>query len=33
MIEAISGGVFEPCLRYAFEGRIGGFPELVPAAV
>ena len=31
-IEAISGGVFELCLRYAFAGRIRELPELTGAA-
>jgi AcrR family transcriptional regulator len=31
-IEAIAGGIFELCLLYAFEGRIGQLPELVPSA-
>jgi AcrR family transcriptional regulator len=31
-IEAISGGVFELCLHYAFDGRIRELPELAPSA-
>jgi AcrR family transcriptional regulator len=31
-VEAIAGGIFDLCLHYAFQGRIGELPELVPAA-
>ena len=31
-IEAIAGGIFDLCLRYATQGRIGELPELVPSA-
>jgi AcrR family transcriptional regulator len=31
-IEAIAGGIFDLCLHYAFQGRIGELPELVPSA-
>jgi AcrR family transcriptional regulator len=31
-IEAIAGGIFELCLHYAFQGRTGELPELVPSA-
>jgi AcrR family transcriptional regulator len=31
-IEAIAGGIFDLCLRYATHGRISELPELVPSA-
>jgi AcrR family transcriptional regulator len=31
-IEAIAGGIFDLCLHYAFEDRIGELPELAPSA-
>jgi AcrR family transcriptional regulator len=31
-VEAIAGGLFDLCLRYALAGRIRELPELVPAA-
>ena len=31
-IEAITGGIFDLCLHYAFQGRIGELPELTPSA-
>jgi AcrR family transcriptional regulator len=31
-IEVIAGGIFDLCLHYAFQGRIGELPELVPSA-
>jgi AcrR family transcriptional regulator len=31
-VEAIAGGIFDLCLHYAFQGRIGELPELVPSA-
>jgi hypothetical protein len=31
-IEAIAGGIFELCLHYPFEARIGEVPELVRSA-
>jgi AcrR family transcriptional regulator len=31
-IEAIAGGIFDLCLHYAFQGRIGELPELLPSA-
>jgi AcrR family transcriptional regulator len=31
-IEAIAGGIFDLCLHYAVEGRIGELPALVPSA-
>ena len=31
-IEAITGGIFDLCLHYALQGRIGELPELTPSA-
>jgi AcrR family transcriptional regulator len=31
-VQAIAGGIFDLCLHYAFQGRIGELPELVPSA-
>lgn len=31
-IEAIAGGIFDLCLHYALQGRIGELPELTPSA-
>jgi AcrR family transcriptional regulator len=31
-VEAIAGGIFDLCLHYAVQGRIGELPELLPSA-